>query len=369
MMAASSRTAQQQGWLRQLVAEHRQICWLHRLDLTPPVLEIMEDSSKAGSWTAGFASLKIADWLIREHSWDVVLEVLRHEMAHQYVHEVMGQGHQRPHGPAFDEACRKVGVHPRFCRATGTIPLFLKGAKAGPQPVAILTKVEKLFSLAQSTNEHEAALAMAKANLLLRRHNISRLEQQISARYDSLIINEGRQQITAVQRAMAAILKDFFYVQVVIGRQFDAGSGKTLRVIELMGAAENLAVAQYVYFFLNKRLEVLWQEFRRLGGVPGREKRSYHLGVLKGFAARLRGQEQQAMAHPGALSNALICSQDQGLVCFCRQRHPRLRNVRHQGAKLYRGSYEAGAEEGQRLVIHKAVASRGRRRLGLLAGS
>lgn len=351
------QTGQERVWLRQLLVEHQQICWLHGVKLRIPVFEISEGARRAGSWAPGFSSLKIAGWLIQNHDWHVVLEVLKHEMSHQYVHEVLGGGGERPHGPYFKEACQKLGVHPHFWRATGEIPHFL--GKESRKPQAILARVEKLLSLAQSNNEHEAALAMEKANALLRKHNISRLEQGIASDYDYLIINEGKKRITAMQRAIAVILKDFFYVQVVIGRQFDAASGQSCRVIELIGAGENLAVAEYVYYFLVRRLESLWQGYREASQAPGREKRSYQLGVLKGFHGRLRDQEEQSLAAQAGHTNALICSQDQGLIHYYHQRHPRLRKVRHQGPKVYSGSYQAGEEEGQNLVIHKVVASKG----------
>ncbi len=353
---SARHSEKQRAWLRQLLTEHQQICWLHRLGLRAPVFEISEDGSRAGSWSAGFASLKMAGWLIRDHSWDVVLEVLKHEMAHQYVHEVMGRGHEKPHGPAFQEACQRLGVHPHFCRATGHIPRLLRAESSKPQ--RIQAKVEKLLSLAQSANEHEASLAMEKANALLRKHNIRRVEQGAPADYDYTIINEGKKRISAVQRVIAAILKDFFFVQVVIGRQFDAASGQTFRVIELIGAGENLAVAEYVYFFLCRRLDCLWQEYRKASKAQGREKRSYQLGVLKGFQSRLRSQEAQAMAAQSTATNILICRQDHSLISYYQRRHPRLKKVRHRGAKVFSGSYQAGEEEGQNLVIHKAVVSR-----------
>lgn len=347
----------QRSWLRQLLVEHQQICWRHGVVLRPPVFEISEDGHRAGTWSADFAGLTIAGWLIRSHGWQVVLEVLRHEMAHQYVHEVMGRGREMPHGPAFQEACGKLGVHHRFRGASGPIasPAAGETALSG----AVLAKVEKLLCLAGSANEHEAALAMEKANDLLRKHNISRLEQGGVADYDYLIVQGGAKRISAVQRAMAALLQDFFYVQVVFNQQFEAATGQTWRVMELLGAVENLAVAEHVHAFLNRRLEGLWQDYRTARQATGREKRSYQLGVLKGFRVRLQGQERRALAAPGAHSTALICSEDQGLRRFCRHRHPRLHAVRHRGARVYSGAYQAGEEEGQRLIIHKAVTARG----------
>ncbi len=360
----------QRIWLEQLLAEHEQICLLHGLHLSTPVFEISDDMNLAGAWTGGFAGLKMAGWLIRNHGWDVVLEVLRHEMAHQYVHEVMGRGHERDHGPAFQEACQHLGVHPLFCRASGSLPHLLQGERDRRR--VLPAKVEKLLALAQSSNEHEAALAMEKANGLLRKYNISRIEGQALSRYDYLIINEGKKRISAVQRGIAALLKDFFYVKVIVCRQFDAASGQTFRVVELIGAEENLAVAEHVYSFLRERLTALWQTYRCHNAAPARQRRSYQLGVLSGVRKRLA---RRAVAPPpepqsaalAASSCALVCSMDKGLVSYYRQRHPRVSRRCHRGPGLHGGSFLAGREEGGKLLIHRAVVSRSRPRGRLLS--
>ena len=221
----------------------------------------------------------------------------------------------------------------------------------------MLGKVEKLFALAQSANEHEATLAMAKANAILRRYNLERLDRQATD-YDYLIIKPGGKRIAAHQRLMAALLKDFFYVNVVIARQFEAASGETLRVIELTGAKENLAVAGHVYHFLSHRLEYLWQEYRKSTGAAGREKNSYWLGVLNGFREKLTLQDQEAMRATGnETGSSLICASDPGLIRYYRARYPRLRTVQHNGPQVYGDPYQAGQQEGKQLVIHKGVGA------------
>ncbi len=343
-------------WRRQLAQEYRHLCWLYRVQLRPPLFEIREGQSRAGAWAPGLDTLSLASWLIRDHSWDVVLEVLKHEMSHQYVQQVLGRGDELPHGPAFQEACDRLGVHPEFRAAQGTIPRLLGGA--GQKSGTMLAKVEKLFALAQSANEHEAALAMAKANAILRRYNLERLHRQAATDYDYLIIHPGAKRIGAHQRLIAAILKDFFYVNVVIARQFEAKSGETLRVIELTGAKENLAVANHVHHFLIRRLEYLWQEYRKNTGVTGREKNSYWLGVLGGFREKLTFQDQEAMGATGnATESSLICASDPGLIRYYRARYPRLRTVQHAGPRVYGDPYQAGQQEGKQLVIHKGVGT------------
>jgi len=346
-------------WSKQLLVEHRQLCWLYRLPLAPPVFEISDGRSRAGAWSPGFDTLKIASWLIMEHSWDVVVEILKHEISHQYVHQVMGRSDELPHGPAFQEACDRLGVHPDFRAATGSIPRLLPGKTGNSETcAAILGKVEKLFALARSANEHEALLAMQKANLLLRKYNLERIAGKAPADYDYLILNPGTKRLGAIHRAIASILKDFFYVNVVIVRQFSAQSGKTRRVIELTGTRENLAVAEYVATFLERRLSHLWEQYRRLSAAPGRQKNSYCLGVLKGFAAKLALQEQEAMRQSGEnTASSLVCASDPGLIRYYRSRYPRLRSIKHAGPQVYEDSYAAGQEEGRQLILHKGVGA------------
>jgi len=345
-----------EGWRRQLAQEYRHLCWLYRVQLRPPLFEIREGQSRAGAWSPGLDTLSLASWLIRDYSWDVVLEVLKHEMSHQYVQQVLGRGDELPHGPAFQEACDRLGVHPEFRAAQGVIPRLLSGE--GQKSGAMLARVEKLFALAQSANEHEAALAMAKANAILRRYNLERLDRQAATDYDYLINHPGAKRIAAHQRLIAAILKDFFYVNVVIARQFEAKSGETLRVIELTGAKENLAVADHVYHFLIHRLEYLWQEYRKNTGATGREKNSYRLGVLGGFREKLTRQDREVMHTTGDnTSSSLVCASDPGLIRYYRARYPRLRTVQHAGPRVYGDPYQAGQQEGTQLVIHKGVGT------------
>ncbi|OGR02405.1 MAG: hypothetical protein A2511_09495 [Deltaproteobacteria bacterium RIFOXYD12_FULL_50_9] len=354
-------------WRRQLAQEYRHLCWLYRVRLRLPLFEIRTGQSRAGTWSPGLDTLSLASWLIRDHAWDVVLEVLRHEMSHQYVQQVLGRGDELPHGPAFQEACDRLGVHPEFRSAQGTIPRLLSGE--GQKSGGMLARVEKLFALAQSANEHEAALAMQKANAILRRYNLEQLHRHAATDYDYLIINPGSKRIAAHQRLIAAILKDFFYVNVVIARQFEAQSGETLRVIELTGAKENLAVAEYVYHFLVGRLEYLWREYRKRTRAAGKEKNSYWLGVLNGFREKLSLQDREAMrTTANNTASSLICASDPGLIRYYQTRYPRLRTVQHNRPLVYAGTYQAGQQEGKQLLIHKGVAADGGNTGLLLAG-
>ncbi len=368
-MPVKDRAHLTRAWLQQLLREYRQICWRYKLNLDEPVFEVTQSVQRAGAWEPACKTIKLASWLIEDYAWDVVLEVLKHEMAHQYVHQYMEQQQDPPHGPAFLEACERLGVHPEFRCSTAGIPrLLIKSA----QPQAnkgILAKVEKLFSLAQSGNEHEAAQAMQKGNALLRKHNLERIKQAGDGDCDYLVINPRKKRLPAQDRSIAALLNEFFYVNVVICQQFDAASADTFRVIELTGAKENLAVAEYVYHFLSSRLPVLWQRYKAANNAVAKERKSYFLGVLHGFQHKLRLQEEQAAADGQPAGSAMICAGDPGLIRFYTLRYPRLKSRRHQASQVYVDSYKAGQKQGRQLVLHKGIAKASSFRGDLLTSS
>ena len=368
-------------WQRQLVREHEQLSAYYGLKLPTPLLVIGAAAGRAGSWRAepGPGVLEIAAWLIGRHGWDVVLEVLKHEMSHQYVAQVMGRGHEPPHGPAFQEACRRLGVHPLFRRAQSEIPRLLPGNRSpASATLPVMAKIEKLLALAASANEHEAALAMAKAGDLMRRHNLERLaapadQKSVAAAYDYLVISTGRRRRPPHHAHLAAILQDFFYVKTISYPLYDPRHDQCHQVLELLGARENLAVAEYVYQFLAGQLPRLWQRYQLAEGAPGRAKNSYYLGILNGFREKLRQQETAGDGRdqtriPGAAAgrrgsatsaaatcSSLVCAGDRGLQEFLAARYPRLRKVRGKGARLYAGTYHAGRAEGRKIVIQKGI--------------
>ncbi len=78
-------------------------------------MEVGELGSRWGQWDSETRTLTLSEALIREYPWDVILEVLKHEMAHQIVSETYGG--DEGHGALFHQVCRKLGVLPWAMRA------------------------------------------------------------------------------------------------------------------------------------------------------------------------------------------------------------------------------------------------------------
>ena len=352
----------QRAWVLQLYKEHERICWQYGVRLPVPVIEISDSTTTWGSWHPAVRMIRISAGLIRHSTWDVVINILKHEMAHQIVSELFAS--RDAHGDPFDRACDMVGLPPEFRGASGDLPRIIPGpaerASLSPHH-QMLVKIEKLLALAESGNEHEALLAMEKANHLIAKYNISRIEQRRQSEYDCIIINPKKKRIENYQRKICAILTNHFFVKIILSDLFDADLCCTHKTIEILGARENVLMAHYVYSFLLAQMDCLWQQYQRTHTTTGRQKRSYRLGVADGFHRKLAAQQGKTDRQPkdhsaGRMSMSVqICNNDQGLVRFIRQRYPRLSHRISAAARVSISEYEAGCRDGGNLTLHRGL--------------
>jgi hypothetical protein len=353
----------EEAWVHELRRAHEDICWRYGVNLRAPMIEITSAVQKWGEWNPGLRTIKISGNLIRDHSWDVTLNVFKHEMAHQIVTERFGVADG--HGPVFKQACAMIGVPDPFTKSCGDIPRIIEeidARKAVPKNARMLEKVRKLLSLAGSQNEHEALLAMQKANDLIEKYNIERIEQNRAAGFVYAIINHKKKRVENYQRRICSILQEHFFVDVIYSNLYDPITRETHRTIELLGTAENVQIAEYVYHFLMNQMEVLWKSYQRKKTTTIRKnKRSYRLGVLKGFHDKLNeqaaGRSNGYRAEAGAENSrgALILAQDRALKEFIRTRFPRLSTLRVGGTRIDRGTFQAGMVDGKTLNLHKGI--------------
>jgi len=363
----SSELEYRRKWLYQLQSEFKRVCSWYRLSLAAPAFRIIDSQATLGSWHPETRTISIAAGLINGYTWDAVINILKHEMAHQYVHEYLGRGMEQPHGPAFAEACKKLGVLFPFNTSTGDTPKVFIDARQQESDSDYdkkVNKVRKMLSLAGSGNKHEAAAAMSKANSFIRKYNLERLERCEPSRYSYEIINTGKKRLHIIERRIASLLLDYFYVDIVYSELFDPERVEMFKTIEMLGTLENVAFAAHAYDFLSYRVEFLWQNYRKTANVPGRLRKTYILGLLQGFREKLEKEEKKQTLPAGISASrsrhrtisALVVAKDPGLSEFTACRFPRLRKVQYRSSGIHcANTYTAGKTEGQKITIHKTV--------------
>ena len=280
----------------------------------------------------------------------MVLEVLRHEMAHQYVDEVLGVRDETAHGPQFRRVCRDRAID---ARAAGT-PQDV-GSEKTP---AILRKIHALLALADSPNRHEAESAMRTAHKLMRRYNVD----AAPGHYGFRQLGNPSGRVPGHHRILAGILGEHFFVQPIWVFAWDPQRSARGRVLEICGRSENLEIASHVHGFVLETAERMWRAHRSDTGLSGnRHRRTFLQGVMVGFHEQLQSQAKACE------ESGLVWVGDADLVDYVARRHPRQISGRGRSAASS-PAYAAGKRAGRKLVLRRPVSgggqARGRRLLG-----
>ncbi len=371
MISNPDNTRLERLWLQQLQMEFVEICRTYNLQLRPPIFEISDSRKELGGWHPETRTLRLSRHLIAGNCWSVTLQVLKHEMAHQLCSELFSLSGP-PHGQAFQQACELLGVLPEYRRAgtelAGMVEQAADGSKLSIRGRQCLMRVEKLLALSRSSNEHEAALAMQKANELIEKYHIDALGQEGQYPYGIYIVKRKRKRIESYQRHICGILQDFFYVRVVLSHLYDPQCDDTFKTIELLGTKEHVAIAEYCYHFLENRLALLWSvNKQRFTGALRTEKNSYCLGLLRGFYEKLREQKGRKRGHPPnpGLGDLIVLEQKR-LDAFVGLRFPRLRKVSRTGVRIYGSTYNEGVETGRTISFSQGLDNKAKGFGGLL---
>lgn len=306
-----------------------------------PVLALSDSTAFFGRFEARSRRIELSRSMVEKQPWAVVREVLRHEMAHQYVTEVLGVRDESAHGPAFQRLCERLGIDP----TSRGLP---EAAGVDPEKVRLLRKVQRLLALAESDNPHEAEAAMARAHALMRTHNLETLQQGSPRRFTYRQLGAPMLRVSAHERILAGLIGKHFFVQVVTIGVYLPGRNVHGSAFEASGTPENVDMAEYVYTFVSRAAERAWEARPELSG---RLKGRFLAGVMMGFHEKLDAQAARCEQEEG-----LVWTGDPDLRDWFERRYPRL----HKGRKVTVAADEAwasGHQAGQDIVLHKGVGA------------
>jgi hypothetical protein len=333
--------------VRELALEWRRINVAYFKDaLTAPVLAMTLSRAQLGRWHAATRTLEISRPLVISHPWGAVVEVLKHEMAHQYVDEVLEAKGETAHGKAFRDVCERWGID----AAASGVPK--RGGDAGERG-RVIERVARLLALAESPNVHEAEAAMSAAQRLMLKYNI---EQRLLPRtggdaqhYGYRHLGEPSGRVGEAERVLASILAKHFFVEVIWVPVYRPFEGKRGSVLEICGSPENLEMAEYAHAFLRHTASELWDDHKqKTRERSNRERRTFLAGVMAGFADKLSRQATTSAAE------GLVWIRDGDLQRFYRARHPHIRNVRYGGQRRS-PAFASGKEAGKKIVLRKPM--------------
>lgn len=330
--------------LRELLAEYQNLnATFFRRKLQPAGIELSAAATRLGRWIPAVRTIELQEQMVVTKPWGVVVEVLKHEMAHQYVHEVLGVQSETSHGPAFREVCEKLGID----AAAAGVP---EAAAAGdPEAAKIFERIAKLLALAESPNQHEAQAAMAAAQRLMLKHNIDSIQARAERGYTFRHVGEPTGRVTESERIVSAILGSHFFVETIWVPAYRPHEARWGSVLEVCGEPPNVEMAAYVHDFLHHTAEQLWREHKRAARITAdRDRRTFLAGVMAGFYEKLQAEKKKNQ------EQGLVWVRDADLEGFYRKRHPRIQHVRHRGARRTE-AHAHGRAAGRNIELHRPM--------------
>ncbi|MEE2659279.1 MAG: DUF2786 domain-containing protein [Candidatus Latescibacterota bacterium] len=360
--ASANPEALDSSWIRTLYRwwDHYNRELLHGA-LRRPQIELFDGEHRLGEWDPNYRRIRISRNHIRNESWVLVLDTLRHEIAHQFVWEILDAGTEDPHGCAFAEASGRLRCSP-YARVPIRETWSGDGITEAPHAVQcpadtrVLRIVKKLLSLAASSNENEAHAAVAKAQRLMLQHNIDLVELDRERYFVRRCLGEVKGRHPAWELWLAMVLNEFFFVEVLWARSYDARSDRQGTVLEVYGTVTNLEMAEYVHSYLCELLPRLWRDYRKRQGVTdNHERMRFFAGVLQGFHEKLESQ-RRALASQGGTGDerSLVWKGDARLGEFYRYYNPRIQ-TRISGGVASTEVFEHGLSEGRQVNIRQPV--------------
>ena len=330
-----------------------------RARMKPPFFDLADMESRHGQWSARRRQITLGRRLVMNHSWDSVREVLRHEMAHQFVDEVLRVVGEPPHGPAFHRACERLRADPR---ASGDLPPLDERLEKGEAEEAdrILLRVRKLFALADSANPHEAESAMRKAHQLIARHNLERIREARPRDFVSAFVGKPALRRFREEYALDHLLQDFYGVQGIYVPAFVLEKGRMGRALEISGTSANVRTAAYVHDFVRGHIDRRWAEYNRGRGLTRHRKTDFGVGLIQGFREKMAAETAESDKDEPDLPDerSLVRIPDPQLDRYMRKRYPRITRFR-RGGREDPGVRAAGEEEGRKMVIARGIETTG----------
>ncbi len=335
--------------LRRLVDEWESFNFMYfRSVLRMPILRLSDTRQRLGQWHGDLRSLELSRPLVLERPWTQVMEVLKHEIVHQFVDEYL-EADEPPHGPTFRDICERLGVDGRAAGQPTAAP------DENDPTHRTVSRIRKLLALAQSPNQHEAEAAATAARRLMLKFNIeieqARPQDDQRSRYGFRHLGRPSGRILEHDRRLATILSSYFFVEGIWVSVYRPLEGKRGSILEICGLEANLVMAEHVHGFLHATAMRLWTEYKRTTKrSSNRDRQAFLAGVMRGFETKLAAQSEQF--------------QEQGLVWvptaelgrYFRRRFPKIQTVRRRQARRNE-AFTEGHRAGAEIVLSKPVES------------
>lgn len=215
----------------------------------------------------------------------------------------------------------------------------------------IIEKIKKLLALANSSNEHEAALAAGHAQRLLSEHNLAMTDIDASHRPDKADKVE-----TAVSKTLPKWLR---HLSAGVSSAFDcqAVHHPATGMLTFIGVGADVQIATYTFTCLDRTVRKLCSAYMKqhVAGTTANRHRelmrhSYYLGAVSTITSRLKEQKVRTPVTTGALVPV-----KEGLIRQAMSEIGNLRTMHSRRSYINGDAYSRGETDGGQVGIYRGI--------------
>jgi len=333
---------------RQLVQESTAILSRYGFEsLDTPIIELFDSTRLNGTYNAATNTIQINRQMIAQRPWNIVLEILKHELAHLVAHKAYGATDETSHGGSFKRAADALNLCDRAARAKTSLVELEKDLSDEQQ--RLLDRANKLEALAKSDNVHEAALAMNRLLELQKKYDLDAWKREQASEFSTTFIDlGGTSKYTQWHSAMASMLGRVYDLEVILVRQYNALSGRFHNGVEFVGSVSSVEMVNYAWDFIANAMRRAYKK----SGLKGlREANNFYVAFIDGIETNMttyKESEPTVAAEGTIAADALACVADEVAAkakAYMAKRYPRRRTVSFGGGYVGHAR-AAGAEAG-----------------------
>lgn len=218
----------------------------------------------------------------------------------------------------------------------------------------IIEKIKKLMALANSNNEHEAALATSHVQRLLSEHNLAMADIDSSNKPDkaNTLGTKVSKTLPKWLRNLVAGVSSAFDCQAV----HDHATGKML----FIGVGADVHIAVYTFTYLERTLRKLCVNYmkgfntcRQLNRQRELLRQSYYLGAVATIVSRLQEQKIQTPV----TSTALVPIKE-SLIKQAMNEMGDIRAMHSRRSSVNSNAYNMGKIDGESVGLNQGITTK-----------
>ncbi len=314
----------------------------------PITLVAIDDRRVLGYFNRDDCTIGINKCLMYTAKDRVIKNLLRHELAHYFTFiRHPGPGIDcTAHGAEFKATCIAYGLAPEIGLATMEVRAENDAIEGELRNEEVIARFRKLMSLSASDNEHEAALAILRANELMVKHNLDAVAVEQGAgdiEYCVKLVIPCKRKNPRVT-AIGEILREFLVYPV------HAAEG-----LEVTGTRENVEHAEYIAAYLDRELAAAWRKARDESPRRSLKQKAFMIALAQSFRKKLVAATRRL---PDRDRKALVVM-NEALEWACNGAYG---GGLHSSSSTYDACSEStsrGAAAGSNLDVRRGLSSRG----------